>query len=180
MKDLKFQITIPTEKIEGLIEKALREELDIWGAVVKFQGSHESKEALAPTPVEDAAKQTAKQLVGILKETAKEGEVRKEHWTKQLEKSLLTRLIAFRCDCGHITWRLCKDGNFDCECNKCGTVHKWDILELHRLDYSCKCGYRKYLYMPLSHHIEELRCGECKAPIDIKFNEKAKRFDQLK
>lgn len=192
MQELKFEVTIPAAQMERLIQSVLIKELglSIPGIKVKleekFVPSHGSlgPNIMAPEIKEEKEEET-KTMTDILKESMVElskttKEPHKAHWTKQLEKSLLTKLIAFKCDCGHITWRLCKDGDFRCECNNCGKVHEWDVLELYRLDYSCKCGYKKYLYMPLSHQIKELRCGGCKAPIDITFNSKAKRFEQLR
>lgn len=197
VSELKFEVTVPAAQIEKLIHNAITQELGFTGIFsgvkvklkenfVPSQGSGPAgpKPSTPDEKVEDS-KEKAKTMTDILKESMDEinkssKETHKPHWTKQLEKSLLTKLIAFKCDCGHITWRLCKDGNFDCECNKCAKVHNWDVLELYRLDYSCKCGYKKYLYMPLSHHIKELKCGGCKAPIDITFNSKTKRFEQMK
>lgn len=197
MKELNFEVSIPAAHIERLVQSALIRTFGLClpGITVKmkeeFIPSCGTEGASGLKPVDSTEeyvweeKGKPKDVADVLKEAMSEvskmnTEPHKEYWTKKLENSLLTKLIAFKCDCGHISWRLCRDGDFKCECNKCNKVHEWDILELYRLEYSCKCGYRKYLYMPLSHRIEELKCGGCKAPIDIVFNDKKKRFEQIK
>ncbi|MDU5080260.1 hypothetical protein [uncultured Tissierella sp.] len=197
MQELKFEVSIPAEQVENLLRRAIIHELELNTKEIKvklidgFIPSCGLEGPLKLNPVNSTEeyiweeKEKQKTIADVFKESMTQIsktliEPRKEHWTKKLESSLLTKLIAFKCDCGHITWRLCRDGDFSCECNNCKKIHKWDVLELYRLEYSCKCGYKKYLYMPLSHKIGELKCGGCKAPIDITFNSKAKRFEQIK